>query len=88
MNSNTTILIKTDKKTKAAARRVVERAGIPLSTYLNMQLRKLASAENIELKLVPNAATARAIDAARKERKSDSQKGFDSMAALIADLHR
>lgn len=88
MNLNTTILIKTDKKTKAAARRVVERAGIPLSTYLNMQLRKLASAENIELKLVPNAVTARAIESARKERKGGSQKSFDSMSALIADLRR
>ena len=42
MNTKTTILIKADKKVKAAAQKAAKEIGIPLGTVLGMYLRKFA----------------------------------------------
>ena len=87
-NTKTTILIKTDKKVKAAAQRNLKRAGIPLSTYLNMHLRDAARNDvRVEVGLVPNARTAKIIDEGLREYREGKTKSFATMEELIADLH-
>lgn len=48
MNTKTTILIKADKKVKAAAQKVAKEIGIPLGTVLGMYLRKFAREQRLE----------------------------------------
>ena len=48
MNTRTSILIKTDKKVKAAAQRAAKEVGIPLSTILSAYLRQFAREQRIE----------------------------------------
>jgi len=48
MNTKTSILIKTDKKVKAAAQKAAKHVGIPLSTILNAYLRQFAREQRIE----------------------------------------
>jgi antitoxin component of RelBE/YafQ-DinJ toxin-antitoxin module len=85
----TTILIKTEKKVKEAAQRNLKRAGIPLSTYLNMQLRKVARTPELEIELVPSPLLARWIREAEKEYEAGTTPGpFKDAAGALAKLKR
>lgn len=87
-NTKTTILIKTDKKVKAAAQRNLKRAGIPLSTFLNMHLREAARDDmRIEVGLVPNARTMRSIKAGIREYREGKTPGpFATVEELFKEL--
>ena len=88
-NTKTTILIKTDKKVKTAAERALKKAGIPLSTYLNIQLRKVAEPGIVVVAgPVPNRRTARALDAGLKEFREGKTAGpFGTVDELFESLN-
>ncbi|MBI2483962.1 type II toxin-antitoxin system RelB/DinJ family antitoxin [Candidatus Uhrbacteria bacterium] len=69
--ATTTLLIKTDKRLKEKARKIVREMGIPLSAYLNAQLRELVNTRRavFEAPLVPNAKTKRQLHRALKDIK-------------------
>ena len=56
----TTFVFKTDKKLKEEAQKVAKEMGLPLSAYLNQQLRGLVSTRqaNFRAPLTPNKKTA------------------------------
>ena len=85
MNTQTTILIKTDKKVKEAARKVAHDIGIPLSTLINAYLRQVATERRVTFvspkKL--HAATRRAIENADAGRNLTA---YDSADDLFADV--
>jgi antitoxin component of RelBE/YafQ-DinJ toxin-antitoxin module len=88
MNTKTTILIKVDKKVKAAAQKAAKEIGIPLSTIMGAQLRKFAHEGRVEFEkpLIPTPQAARWIREARKEFEEGKTKRFATMEELIADL--
>lgn len=69
----TTLLFKTDKKLKEAAQSVAREMGLPLSAFLNEQLRRLVDERKAEFRapLVPNAKTARIL----RRRIADARAG-------------
>lgn len=89
MNTNTTILIKTDKKVKAAAQRAAKDVGVPLATILNAYLRQFARERRIEFEasLIPNARTRKIIDEARREYAAGKSYGpFKTVEQLFESL--
>ena len=73
MSDKTTILIKTDKKVKAAAQKSAKQIGIPLSTLMGMYLRKFAHDQrfDFEVPLVPTPYLRKIL----KENESDFKAG-------------
>ena len=53
MNTQTTILIKTDKKVKEAAGKVAQEIGIPLSTLINAYLKQLVRNREVHISAAP-----------------------------------
>jgi addiction module RelB/DinJ family antitoxin len=91
MNTKTTILIKVDKKAKAAAQKAAKEIGIPLSTVLGMYLRKFASEQRIEFSVpeMPNAKTRKIINEARRELAAGKAYGpFVSVDDMFAELDK
>ena len=88
MRTSTTILIKTDKVVKNAAKKAAEEIGIPLSTILNAYLRAFARERRVEFEVpsVPNAATRKAIAAARSGRNIKTFAKFEDLAYYIRAL--
>ena len=89
MNTKTTILIKTDKKVKAAAQRAAKDIGIPLGTVIGMYLRKFAQERRIEFEApeVPNAGTAKVLRHAQREFERGKYAGpFSNLEELFKSL--
>lgn len=89
-NTKTTILIKVDKKVKAAAQKAAKEIGIPLSTIVGAQLRQFSRDQGVQFDtvLIPNAKTARVIDEARREYAEGKTPGpFATVEELMADLN-
>jgi len=86
MSTSTTILIKTDKTVKNAAKRAAEEIGIPLSTILSAYLRSFARDRRVEFEapLVPNAKTRKAIADARAMR--NLSKKHASVEAMFTGI--
>jgi len=89
-NTKTTILIKTDKKVKAAVQRVAREMGVPLSTLTNVYYKKLARERRVVLEapLVPTPKAARWIREARKEWEEGKVPRFNSLEEMFKDLDR
>lgn len=85
--ATTTLLFKTDKRLKEEARAVVRAMGIPLSAYLNAQLRELVDTRraSFDAPLTPNKKTTRQLRQALKDARAcknisgpfDSHKELD-----------
>lgn len=91
MSTTTTLLIKTDKKVKAAAQRAAADIGIPLGTVVGMYLRQFARERRIafEAPEIPNARTARALKAAHEDfRKGKAFGPFDTAEDMISALRK
>ena len=89
MHTKTTILIKVDKKVKAAAQKAAKEIGIPLGTVLGMYLRKFANEKRIEFEapLIPNAKTIRMLKKSQKEYERGEYAGpFSSVDDLYKSL--
>ena len=88
MRTSTTILIKTDKVVKNAAKKAAEEIGIPLSTILNAYLRAFARERRVEFEVprVPNATTRKAIADARFGRNIKTFTKFEDLADYIRAL--
>ena len=88
MKNNTTILIKTDKTVKNAAKKAAEEIGIPLSTILNAYLRSFARDRRVEFEVpnTPNATTRKAIADARAGRNLKTFAKVEDLAAYIHSL--
>ena len=89
MNTKTTILIKADKKIKAAAQKAAKEIGIPLGTVMGMYLRKFANEKRIEFEapLVPNAKTIRMLKKSQKEYERGKYAGpFSDLDDLYKSL--
>ncbi len=90
MNTKTTILIKADKKVKAAAQKAAKEIGIPLGTVLGMYLRKFARERRFEFEAHRMSAK---LEKELAEVERDMQRGknispaFSSPDAGIAYLH-
>ena len=82
----TTLLFKTDKRLKEEASAVVREMGIPLSAYLNAQLRELVNTRHVvfDAPMTPNAKTARQLRHALKDIKAGRNVSgpFDSGSEL------
>lgn len=67
------MIFKTDKQLKLDAQKISKRMGIPLSAYLNEQLKTLVATGHAEFRapLVPNKKTARFL----RQALMDSKKG-------------
>jgi len=80
--ATTTLLFKTDKRLKEEAQAVVRTMGIPLSAYLNAQLRALVNTRqaSFEAPLMPNPKIARQLRKAIKDIKAHKNVSgpFDS----------
>lgn len=78
----TTLLFKTDKRLKKEAHAIVRAMGIPLSAYLNAQLRALVDNRRaiFDLPEIPNAKTAYQLKKALNDMRSgmNISKSFDS----------
>lgn len=78
----TTLLFKTDKRLKEEAHAVVREMGIPLSAYLNAQLRELVNTRRVvfDAPMMPNAKTARQLQRALEDIKAGKNVSgpFDS----------
>lgn len=78
----TTLLFKTDKRLKKEAHAIVRAMGIPLSAYLNAQLRALVNNRSalFDLPEMPNAKTARQLKKTLHDVRSgrNISKSFDS----------
>lgn len=89
MNTKTTLLIKTDKKVKAAAQKAASEIGVPLGTVMGMYLRKFANERRIafEAPLVPNAKTIQALKKSQKEYDRGAYAGpFSNLDDLYKSL--
>ena len=84
MNTKTTILIKADKKVKAAAQKAAKDIGISLGTVMGMYLRKFANERRIEFE-VPNARTAKAL---RKSQHEFEQGKYAGPFSNLDDLYK
>ncbi len=80
----TIINVRTEPAIKKAAQRAAKELGVSLSTVVNASLREFVRNPRIELApLVPNARTARMLDAILKEKRRRTYRSAD---ALFADL--
>jgi len=88
MSTSTTILIKTDKAVKNAAKKAAEEIGIPLSTILNAYLRAFARECRVEFEVphIPNATTRKAIADARAGRGLKTFAKFEDLADYLRAL--
>ncbi|HSH18753.1 MAG TPA: type II toxin-antitoxin system RelB/DinJ family antitoxin [Candidatus Saccharimonadales bacterium] len=79
------INLKTDPELKEQAAKVADKLGISLSAVLNNELKRFATEQRVTFEAleVPNAATARALAASRKQiEKGDYHKFADNGQAL------
>ena len=85
MTEKTAILtVRTNAHIKKAAQKAAKELGVPLSAIVNASLRAFVEHPRLELEpLIPNARTARLLDAIRKEPRG---KVFTSSEALFAEL--
>lgn len=89
MNDKTTILIKTDKKVKAAAQKAAAQIGVPLGTLMGMYLRKFANEQRFEFDtpLVPTPYLAKIIREAECEFEAGKSHGpFANVDELFKSL--
>lgn len=88
---DTVISVKTDKKTKAAAKEVAKSMGLTLSSLINAQLRQLVVTRRVEL-YAPEQMTKKTeklIAEAEKEIATGQVYGpFDSIDDFLAALHK
>jgi len=84
----TTLLFKVDKKLKEAAQEVAREMGLPLSAYLNEQLRRFVIERKAEFRapLVPNAKTAKMLRRAIKD--ADEGKNMSPVFTTSEEMDR
>ena len=73
-NTKTLLTIKTDKKLKLAAQQTVQRLGIPLSTFINMSLRRLVEKKEIHF-VLPTYTASPALTRSLKQIEKEIARG-------------
>lgn len=86
-NTKTLLTVKIDKKLKERAKKTASEFGIPLGTMINSFLLNTVETRRFTLTLQPTARLKKSILEAEREYQSGKRKTFDSVDALIADLH-
>ena len=86
-NTKTLLTVKIDKKLKERAKKTAAEFGIPLGTMVNSFLLNTVENRRFALTLKPTARLKKSILEAEREYKSGKLETFDSVEALIADLH-
>lgn len=84
MASETVMRIRIDRQVKAAAAKVLAEMGLSVSDAIRLLLARVAAEKALPFEIkIPNAETREAI----AELEQGAGKSFDSVAALMADLH-
>jgi len=80
----TTLLIKTDKRTKIQAQRTAQKLGLPLGTIINALLRQFVLQKEITLSAKrPQPDLKRAID---ELRRGEGERSSDTTEALFDEI--
>jgi antitoxin component of RelBE/YafQ-DinJ toxin-antitoxin module len=84
----TTLIFKTDKRLKEEAQKVAKEMGLPLSAYLNEQLRGAVSTRqaNFRAPLVPNKKTAKYLRRVLKD--ADESKNMSPVFTSTEDMDK
>ena len=73
-NTKTLLTIKTDKKLKLAAQKTAEKMGIPLSTFINMSLRRFVAKREIHF-VLPTYTASPALSRSLKQIEKEIARG-------------
>ena len=87
---NTTMLIKTNKALKIQAQKLAKEMGLPLGTLVNNYLKNFVIDRQATFTApIPNAKTRKAIEQARKDRKSGKNMygPFDTVSEMMKSLN-
>ena len=84
----TTLIFKTDKKLKEEAQKVASEMGLPLSAYLNEQLRKLVVTRQATFRApeIPNKKTAKFLRQAIKD--ADAGKNMAGPFKTVEEMDK
>ncbi|MDO8552356.1 MAG: hypothetical protein Q7S01_02365 [bacterium] len=91
MNTQTTVMFKTDKKLKEAAQKTAKLMGIPFSAALNRLMRDFVAKQEITFSTAPLKPTPylkRILDQGEKNLAEGKVKTFDSLEEMRADLEK
>jgi len=90
MNKYAVINLKTDPKLKKQAAKTADKLGISVSAVLNNELRRFATEQSVTFDLpeVPNAKTAKQMEASRKEIEAGDYYSFESNEEALEFLAR
>lgn len=91
MSKYSVINLKTDPELKKKAAKTAEKLGISISAVLNNELKRFATEQSVtfELPEVPNAKTAKMLEASRKQIETGDYYGpFETAEEMIASLHK
>lgn len=85
----TTLLFKTEKQLKEEAQTIVRAMGIPLSAYLNAQLRQLVNSRRVifDAPEIPNAKTALQLKRALKDARCGKNMSGSYNSGKELDCH-
>ena len=90
MNKYAIINLKTDPELKKQAAKAADKLGISVSAVLNNELRRFATEQSVTFDLpeVPNAKTAKQIEASKKEIEAGDYYSFKSNEEALEFLAR